>query len=235
MIPIQTLFERVRDLSRKDKAGYMSSDEFNRDLLEAQTLLMDWYYKMFEKHQKGLDSLSPFIKELLLPINNQFVTFPIDYRYKLEMGYVYSKNVKNENCEVQNPELDYKNMQHLKANEVLSTTSSAIRKPKIDVSTGSGKFAYTYVNNQIKVFPKELIGYVYLKYITDPPVATYATTVNTTTSEEDYDAINSVDLIWNEQDLPNLTNLMLLFKGIEVRETALIQWVNQQHNYSNRP
>ena len=45
MINVQTLFNRVKDLSRKDKAGYMSSEEFNRNLEEAQSLLMDWFYR----------------------------------------------------------------------------------------------------------------------------------------------------------------------------------------------
>ena len=90
MINVQTLFNRVKDLSRKDKAGYMSSEEFNRNLEEDQSLLMDWFYSSFEKNEKTLDSLAPFIKETTLSISNQFVSFPSDYRYKLEVGYNYT-------------------------------------------------------------------------------------------------------------------------------------------------
>lgn len=236
MINVRTLFQRLQDLSRKDKAGYMSDDEFNRDLSEVQTLLMDYHYQLFEKGQKGLDALSPFIKETYININSQFCDFPTDYRHKLEAGYVYTKNICCvDGCIVaKKPEVDIKDMQHLKEGEVLKTLSSAIRKPKINIATGEGKFAYTFVNNKIKVFPKELQGYLYLKYVSDPPLAFYATITNVTTQEQDYDAANSINLAWNEQEQPDLVKLMLYFKGIEVRESALIQWVNQSEQFQKR-
>lgn len=236
MISVRTIFERVRDLSRKDKAGYMSADEFNRDLAEAQTLLMDYHYQLFEKGEKGLDALSPFIKETYLVITDQFCDFPADYRHKLEAGYVYTKNICCvDGCMVaKKPEVDIKDMQHLKTGEVLKTISSAIRKPKINLATGEGKFAYTFVNNKVKVFPKELLGYLYFKYVTDPPLAFYSTTIDVNTQEEVYNPTTSINLAWNEQEQPDLVKLMLYFKGIEVRESALIQWVNQSEQFQKR-
>ena len=145
MINVQTVFDRVKDLSRKDKAGYLSSEEFNRNLGEAQSILMDWYFRRFEDNEKTLDSLAPFIKETNISISSQFATFPSDYRYKLEMGYNFVLN----GCDGAAPSLDVKGMQHLKSGEVLKTLSSAIRKPYIDTTKGKGKFAYTFVNNNI--------------------------------------------------------------------------------------
>ena len=52
--------------------------------------------------------------------------------------------------------------------------------------------------------------------------------------EEDYDPATSIDLQWGEQDQTNLVDLMLFFKGIQVREGELLQWVVQKHQYSNR-
>ena len=230
MVRVQTLFNRVRDLSRKDKAGYSSAVEFNRDLAEVQDILMEYYYMMFEMNEMGLDSLSPFIVEKDLVIANQFCEFPNDYRYKLECGYVFSQNVNTKDCKVKNPILDYKEAQHLRSNEVLKTINSPIRKPKL-----GRKYAYEFVNNKIKVYPRELVGYWHLKYIIDPPVATYAVTVNQATDEEDYDAQNSIDLIWNRQDQHNLVDLLLFFKGIEIRESLLLQWVQQKYAFKKRP
>ena len=209
----------------------MSSEEFNRNLEEAQSLLMDWYYSSFEKNEKTLDSLAPFIKETTLSISNQFVSFPSDYRYKLEVGYNYTTN----SCNGGEPSVDVKGMQHLKTGEVLKTLSSAIRKPYINTAKGTGKFAYTFVNNKIKVFPKELVGSVYFKYISDPPAALYSTTIDATTQEEDYSSANSINLQWSEQDQTNLVDLLLFFKGIQIRESLLLQWVMQKHQYTNRP
>ena len=75
---------------------------------------------------------------------------------------------------------------------------------------------------------------MYLKYITDPPAGLYSTVINTTTQDEDYNALTSVDLIWNEQEQPELVKILLYFKGIEVRESAIIQWINKQTQYQNR-
>lgn len=238
MISVETLFNRVKDLSRKDKAGYTSSVEFNRDLAEAQSILMDYYYSMFEVNQKTLDCLSPFIKEVRLPISNQFVDFPDDYRYKLELAYAFAVNTKTEDCAIiPNPEITLFPMQHLKTGEVHRTLSSAIRRPFVDFVKGKGKFAYTYVNNKIKVFPKEIQGFVELRYITDPTEALYNTVVNTTTGEEDFVATTalanpSIDLVWNEQEQPNLVDILLFFKGIQIRESDLVSWVIQKSRYA---
>ena len=61
MVSILTVFQRVQDISRKDKSGYMSSAEFTRDVNEVQNILMRYYYRRFELEQLIVDSLMPFI------------------------------------------------------------------------------------------------------------------------------------------------------------------------------
>ena len=225
-VSIRKLFLRVNnDLSRKDKAGYSSDEEFNRDVEECQTLLMEYHYNNFEENQGTLDALEPFIKEVLLPINNQFCEFPLDYRHKLEAGYVISTNQKDIDCKVGNPTQEPKDMRHLNANEVKKTLTSPIRNPTLK----NGLFAYTFVNHKIKVFPKDLVGHISWKYLMDPPAGFYATTVNNVTEELDFDAAKSIDLEWNEQQQPELVDLLLFFKGLQIRESLLITWVKQKN------
>jgi hypothetical protein len=225
MIEVQKLFLRVNnDLARKDKAGYTSSDEFNRNLEEAQSLLLAYYHRMFELDEGTLDGAAPFIKELFIPIKDQYCEFPSDYRYKLEVGYVKAFNTPN--CSKSGSDFKIIDGAHWNANEVKKTLNSAIRNPTLE----NGLFAYTYVNNKIKVFPRGLIGNISLKYLIDPPLAVYATTDNQAEQTEDYDAANSIDLIWNPQQQPELVNIMLLFKGLEIRESLLLNWVKLQKN-----
>jgi len=227
MIEVQKLFLRVNnDLARKDKAGYTSSEEFNRNLEEAQSLLLAYYHKMFELDEATLDGAAPFIKEIMVPISNQHCEFPDDYRYKLEVGYVKSFNTNGPSCAPAGVDYDIIDGTHWNANEVKKTLNSAIRKPTI----ANGLFAYTFVNNKIKVFPRELIGNISLKYLIDPPEAIYATIDNAIEQTEDYDAVNSIDLIWNPQQQPELVNILLFFKGLEIRESLLINWVKLQKN-----
>ena len=85
-ISVQNLFLRVQDLSRKDKAGYLSNDEFNRNLADSQDLLMEYYYRRFEESQDVVDVLHSFIQEARLPIGaGGFVDLPTDYRHRLDV------------------------------------------------------------------------------------------------------------------------------------------------------
>jgi hypothetical protein len=221
MIQVVDIFNRVRDLSKKDKSGYLSSEEFNRNLNETQQILLDYYFERFGRDQYDQDSINPFLKEERLPIVNGFVDFPSDYRHRVEVGNIYIENVYNSDCTVSNPKVEELALRYLHPSEERLTLNSAIRKPSI-----KKKLLYhTFVNNKIRIRPSEAQGTIALKYIMSPPEAKYATVVNVNTDKEDYDPINSVDLIWNEQDKHNIVDIMLMFLGIQIRESALINWV----------
>lgn len=229
MISVEFIFNRVRDLARKDKSGYMSDLEFNRNLNETQHILLDYYYERFGDGQYGQDSINPFLKELLLPITNGFVDFPDDYRHRVEVGNVHVENVYTADCKVNNPKVEEYPLLYLHPDEERQTMASAIRRP----SKEKKLIYHTFVNNRIKILPKTIVGNIALKYISQPPEAIYATTLNTDTDKQEYDAANSVDLIWNEQDKHNIVDIMLLFLGIQIRESALINWVMARKRITN--
>lgn len=222
MVSVKFVFDRVADLSRKDKAGYMSADEFNRDLAQAQDVLMQYYYEQYENTQRIVDSLMPFVKAQNLLINAGWVDLPSDYRHRLEVGYIYSEN-SNE-CGGGEPLQDPYPMRYLNANEEMETMQSAIRKP----SLAKKLFYHLFLNNRIKVLPSGLVGYIYFKYIQVPPEAIYGVTLDVVNDQQNYDPSTSINLIWNEQDAHHLVDIMLLFKGIAVRESALIEWLQQK-------
>jgi hypothetical protein len=228
MISVQLVFERVQDLSRKDKAGYMSSEEFNRDLGQAQNILFRYFYQQFEDRQQIVDSLNPFHKTVNLPIANGFCEFPADYRHRTEVGYLF---VENPLCGLEQPTVEPIPMPYLNANEVMETLVSAIRKP----SKEKKRVYHTFINNKIEVHPYSLTGYIKFKYLAVPPTAIYATTLDLANDQENYDPLNSIDLIWNQQDTDNLVDLLLFFKGLEVRESALLEWVGMKKQFTQSP
>lgn len=234
MIPIIDIFDRVQDLSRKDRSGYMNSDEVTRDVNQSQDILMQYYFMRFEQTQMIVDSLMPFIKQVQLPIIEDplgnYADFPDDYRYRIEAGYNIIEN-QAEDCDIKDPKVEPILMSYLHTNEVLLTESSAIRKP----SHKRGNYYHHFANNKINILPRDSKGTISFKYITAPPRAVYATLINSATDKEDYDPANSIDLEWLEQDFHNIVDIMLLFKGIQTRETALIQWVQQKKVISNAP
>jgi hypothetical protein len=218
MIQTQFIFERVATLSKKDKAGYMSAQEFTDDLNQAQDILMQYYYERFEETQLVDDSLMPFLKELTLPISNGYVLFPTDYRHRVQLQYNLTYN---EGCHPQAPTLAPFPMDFINANEEAYNESSAIRQG----SVLKRRFYHTFINGKIRVLPRNLIGTVELKYLIKPPDALYAVTIDVVNQEQNYDAANSINLLWNIQDAGNLVDILLVFKSIETRESALMEWL----------
>lgn len=92
MISVQYIFKRVNDaLSRKNQAGYSSTEDFNGDLRDTENILYEFYFKDYEINQKIADALSVFLiePEVGFPIVNGYVFYPKDYRHPNEMVYLY--------------------------------------------------------------------------------------------------------------------------------------------------
>ena len=221
MILTKFIFDRVATLSKKDKAGYMSASEFTDDLNQAQETLMDYYYDEYENTQRIVDSLLPFLKEVVLPINNGYVNFPADYRHRVQLQYL---KTYNEGCHPIAPTVSVFPMDYVNANEEAYNESSAIRKG----SLAKENFYHTFINGKIRVLPRTLLGNVEFKYLIQPPAALYAVTLDVVNQEENYDAANSINLLWNQQDALNLVDILLVFKSIETRESALVEWLGQK-------
>lgn len=230
-MPISTkvIYDRVTQLSRKDKSGYMSSDEFNSNLEQAQNMLMAFYYYRFEQEQEIVDNLNPFVVEVTLAIANSYVQLPLNYRHRLQLAYL---KIENENCPpLPVPKHERIIMHYCSANEQALLESSAIRRP----SLANKSLHHTFVNNKIRVLPRDLLGYVELKYLRNYNSAIYATTLDIVNDQENYDPINSVDLEWEVQDVDNIVDIMLLFQGISSREDALFQFVQQRLSIQRKP
>ena len=216
MISVQFIYDRVvKDLARKNQSGYTSTDEFNRDLIDSENVLYEYYYLKFQESQKISDALMPFLVEARLSINSGFVSYPSDHRHPLEMSYL---KVVNDGCdkptEVQVP------MDYLNANEERETLISYIRKPSLEKDV----MYYLQVNKKLKVHPISLVGDVTYKYLRIPNYGFYATTIDVSTATERYDESASKNLEWESQEATNIINLMLILKGISVRDSELFQY-----------
>jgi hypothetical protein len=217
VISVERIYQRVvKDIARKGQTGYSSSDEFNRDLRDSENILYEFYYKNFQETQKVSDALEPFVKEKPIVISSGKVAYPSDHRHPLEMSYL--KAVNSEECA--EPTYTEVAMDYLNANEERDTMNSAIRRPSI----AKDLLYYTQVNKAMKVLPKELQGKVAYKYLKRPVYGFYAVILDTVRGIEVYDPSQSTDLEWNDQEETNIISLMLLHKGISVRDNDLIQF-----------
>jgi hypothetical protein len=226
MTRVEYIHDRVKDISKKNQAGYSSNDEFNRDLRESENMVFEFYYKIFEKTQKISDALSPFIDEKLLPINNGYVTYPADFRHPAEMVYKYI--ISAPNCD--KPVTKEILMEKLQVNEERLTMDSYIRKPSLSKEL----LYWTQVSKKIRVRPSDLTGSVLLKYFKNPVYGLYKTQIDIQRGVEVYDAATSKDLEWNEAEALDIIDIMLIQKGISIRDTELVQFAMQKMAINNR-
>lgn len=70
----------------------------------------------------------------------------------------------------------------------------------------------------------ELIGSVTFKYLRQPIFGVYSTVVDTVREMEVYNSATSKDLEWKESEMVGIIDIMLLHKGIEIRDNELVQF-----------
>ena len=212
MVSVQTIYLLVQDATRKDlQGGYASNDEFNRQLNYAQELLFDYYYDNMNE-SAARESLIDFqVLSDIVPTTSGIYTRPADYKEKLDA----SLRVEEEYPPVHFPARD----------ELAMTLSSPVRGPNIDKRVIVGEI----LSSTINIYPQtgNTLRFRYYKLLTQ---ALRAVTLNVTTQEYEYDPANTIDLEWNEGNLQNFVDVMLLLKGIIIRDSALIQWVQAKEN-----
>lgn len=218
MISTQYIYERVSDLIQKQQAGYMSSSSFNRDIEAANLVLFEYYFVQYELTKKIANAMTPFLLEV--PIASVGTTnfssifdYPADLFHETELKF--EKTVNN-GCgnEVSIVPIDY-----LQDNEEAYTLSSPIRRPNLDKNI----IRWNRKNNKIHVYPKE-IREVYIKYLKQPRKPEYITVSQSTPTQDIEVFVGSVDFEWDMQEAENIVDLILLYQGMQLRETAIIQF-----------
>jgi len=218
MIDVNSVKLQIDNLSKKDQAGYSTKDEFNLDLNAAQTFLFQYFYKQYQDSQNVVDALEPFLLDVQLPVAiDGRVDYPVDYAHWAGM---YFRMVKNNPCK--DPTVSWLPIDLMMANEFAYTMSNSIRKPSIENEI----LRYRAVNNAMFVYPNNLKN-IKLVYFRKPIDALWNTiTVVTPTEDiEEYDPATSIQLEWNKEQEQDFVDIMLFLRGIEIRETALIQFV----------
>ena len=223
MISTQYIYERVSDLIQKQQAGYMSSSSFNRDIEAANLVLFEYYFVQYELTKKIANAMTPFLLEVpIISIGttnfSSIFDYPTDLFHETELKFEKTLNKECSN-EVSIVPIDY-----LQDNEEAYTLSSPIRRPNLDKNI----IRWNRKNNKIHVYPKE-IKEVYIKYLKKPQTPVYGVfppplIPNPNQDIEIYDPATSTDFEWDMQEAENIVDLILLYQGMQLRETAIIQF-----------
>jgi hypothetical protein len=213
MIEVESLFLEMKDLLRKDHAGYTSTDEYNRSLVTAQSIIFNFYVQIAQETTEIIDALAPFVEEAFIEKSGDYYPDPDDYRHKLEVGAV---TYESGGCD--GPIKTYHPARVLKSGEVLLTLSSPIRGPKLSDP------AVERLAAKWKIYPESFVGNLYLKYYRTPAVAERGFTLNVTTQEEEYDPTTTTDLEWRSGERESFIDVLLALKGLALRENPVVQW-----------
>ena len=227
-ISVEYLRNQVNSLAKKDQAGYSTDAEFNQSLQSAQTLLYEYYYKQFEATGKIHDALETFIKEIPVTLTGGSAPLPTDEFHRLEVSYRLVLN----DCAT--PQVSIVPVDYMQTNEEAYILSSPIRKPDVNKKI----IRHTYKNGRLYVYPITVteVNYKYLRKpggievstgtaTASPPFYASTLTSNANGDFRVFDPINSIDLEWAEQETNNFLDLLLFDLGIELRSSAILEYV----------
>lgn len=212
MIDVNDIYLMVQDVSGKDQAGYMDNEQYNRYLRMSSELLFEYYHSWFEKNRTVHNALRPFITSKNLNVVNAQATLPDDYRNIIDIkALINSAGVKTESV-----------AHDLKHHEDVYINTSPIRKPR------RGLYAYRIAGDIIEWRPTDYTGKIRLEYFKKPEYGERVTEINVVTDVEEYDEANSTQSEWNETELVNIVDIILGFKGIQIRESEILTWLKDR-------
>lgn len=218
MISVDSVYQKVRQISLKESAGYSSPADFNAQQRVVQDMLFEWYFRRYEIDQRIPDSLAPFYKESIATIMVGEVSYPDDYRHRIEVqvGYVSQGTTTYHACP------------HIAEKEEAESQRTVVRR----ASATKRRFYHRLLSESIAILPSNFNGRVKLKYFAQPADAIWGATLDAVNNVYNYDAGTSTDFLWRPQDETNLVDLFLYLKGIQTRTSELLEWVGQKNQLS---
>lgn len=220
---INFIYERVQDLANKDEAsGYISPEEFNREIKQAQMDEIVEQRKMFESGYISTDNIAPLKKETTLFIpSSGAVAKPSDYLFfdTANLEYFYKDASGNQIKSISGVDI-------IPDSELPKRLTSQIKsvneKHPVGVIRGDNFYFYPQAINKIKLF--------YIARPNDP---------NWTYDEVDGDFVfdptdplyQNVSLPW--QLVPNLIRRVCSQLGVSLRQGDLVQIMEQKMDKNN--
>jgi len=214
---VDQIYKSVQAQAAKSRTGYSSAAEFNLQLKLAEELLYDFHTSNLPR-QPSIDALRAFNKFEDVAIDSGLGNLPSDYRRYI--GAIFKKFYAGA-CATDNVTERYRT--HLiQPHELPFARLSPIRGGKT-----RARYSVCLVDGGIEVLPNEK-GTLELTYYRKPTYAVYGVTV--TASGEVYDSASSTQPEWPDEELNNLVDLLLFYKGVQFRETPLIQYAFAKPN-----
>lgn len=232
-VSVDTVYRTVLLILNKESRGYLTPDEFNKTAAQVQLEIFNEYFEDLNQQYRVNSNDSEYsdrVKNLEEKIAIFQESAPCTYA-----GGVFTLSIPVSSPQ---PELyklgtviykDEKEVQYVQPNELLELNLSPITKPTTYWPV------YTYKNFKIKVYPTTITGNntISCTYIRKPynPVWNFIATPPTYTYV--YDPGTSKDFDLHPTEQTNLITRILLYSGVVIKDTQIIQVAAQQVQAEN--
>ena len=210
MIAVQTLYQECQDLLRTFQGGYLSNDEFNRLVNQAQNYLFKTLLEDSSVDRYINESLSPFRKEATVTKSSGIYTTPTDFAEIREVAVEFI---------LSSGETEYRPCYLI--TDLGLTLTSPIRKPT------KVTFGYTKDVN-FKIYPSSNVRML-LKYFSKPVQAERKVTYSD--DDETYTPTGTVNLEWNETDKSMVLDMMLFYAGVAANMPDIANWIQLRNQF----
>lgn len=214
---VNTVKNQVEALSRAQAGAYASGDDFNAQSRRAELLLLDYYIERFGGVTHS--SLQHLMKTSYLAAPGAVVQQPDDLRLLVRLSAV--ETYLNEQGA---PVKKTRPCAYVSAVSADESQASTLRGGNAKL----GRFCYSDSQyGAYKIWPGS-INSVELLYLRLPIYGFWGYTIDPVNIVENYDATNSVNYEWPDNDENNLVEILLYLRGIQTRQTDLAQWLAQR-------
>lgn len=205
-------------VNKEQGSGYLSQPNLNANANTAQLEKFTQDFRKFQNTQKVSDDLMPFFVFARLPLEDGFLTLPIDFRYFASLRGLDTTDV-TPSCDIDYANLPQKRIKVLDSDKVADRLSSVNFKPTF------ARPLAEYRDGGIQVYPTT-INSVILVYLRVPADYVWGFTVGANGLPV-YEPSTSTDFEWGTQCMNELLVKTAKYFGVFVREEELYNAATQ--------
>lgn len=101
--------------------------------------------------------------------------------------------------------------------------SSKVRGPNLEANRFLYEFSDSNLYCHVFIYPKEFTGVLVVDVLLDVQNGFRNVAVNSLTQKEDYSAVGTVNLLWNNSQFENILAIMCSIAGVATRDGNIVQ------------
>lgn len=216
---VNQVYEIIQYIINKNQDGYMSPDEFNLIINQAQTSFVTYLLGELQQYQYGRPQsrisfgqneivrgkITPLINSpLLLTINAQGLSpYPVDY---LAPDAMYDNSIYRNRIRFASQD---------KLHSYLASTIDPIESNPV----------YLIESTYLRFYPQNL-GYARFSYIKEPPQMFWNST-DSIYGQPVYNPVGSVDPVFYDTEMLEIITRALKIAGVNLQTQQVIQYANE--------